>query len=81
MLNVAVNLKGEPDQIAQLFYKEPNDDAFAQRLSQRLISDGVNDINFTMSSREGFSDLLRLDLLGRPGEITLSRLTVHCLLP
>lgn len=80
-LNVAVNLSGDPGQVAQLFFMPPNDGGFNESQSQRNTSDSDGDVNFIVSSREGFANRLRLDLLTARDQITISRLTVHCLLP
>ena len=81
MLNVSVNVKGEPGQIAQLFFMTPDGQDFSETQSQSVVSDGASDINFTVSSRQGFANIFRLDPIVGPGTVTVSHLTVHCLLP
>jgi len=81
VLDVSVKLEGETDRTAQLFYMTPNEKGFHEGHSQIAFNDGASDLNFTVSSAEGFADLLRLDPIGGPGEVTISDLTVTCLLP
>ena len=81
MLDVSVNLRGKSDQTAQLFFLPPDGEDFDEGHSQRIVSDGENDIHFTVSSRDGFADLLRLEPFEGSGEVIISHLRVHCLLP
>ncbi len=81
MLNVNVNVRGQAGEPAQLFFMSPDGQDFSETQSQSVVSDGENDVNFTVSSREGFANRFRLDPITGPGTLIVSRLAVRCLLP